>query len=556
MFRALRWRLTALLVGMLAVLVIVLGVVLNVVVGQVLYTEELKSFDAQSRLTVARQQSRFNTLVQGRTLTGSASASGTIRCVEPLSYQQAFAEAIATPLAYQRGYQNAYLLDYFGKVLVATDDSTASVGAVAPYVTQSELDQLHSGIGTKTAVNGLLGDIFYRTAQPTGQRLGVVLVAERFRTASSCTSPQTTSIIGIVEIVTNFKETQATLAVLRLVVILAVVGMFILALLVGGPLIGRGLAPLTQMTAVARRIASGDLSQRVRLPHGGDEIGQLADAFDEMIARIEQAFGVQARSEARMRQFIADASHELRTPLTAIRGYSDVLLRGAAKDDPAAAEQVLLATRREAERMSRLLNDLLTLARLDEGRPLERQPIDLIALAGEAVDQARMLAGQRDVALTTDGGGRLILPVDPDRLKQVLLILLDNALKYGRPEPEGWVRVRVGRSDRAAVVSVTDNGRGIDPEDLPHIFDRFYRGERAARQRRITGSQVASRPAEPPARPADESHGANDASSRGPTGSGLGLSIARAIVQAHSGTLTVESTLGLGTTFTVALPRS
>ena len=261
-----------------------------------------------------------------------------------------------------------------------------------------------------------------------------------------------------------------------------------------------------------------------------------------------------------MRQFIADASHELRTPLTAIRGYTDVLLRGAAHDDPATVEQVLLATSREAERMSRLVNDLLTLARMDAGRPLERQPIDLIALAGEAVDQARILAGEREVSLTTDGGGRLIVPADPDRLKQVLLILLDNALKYGRPAPEGWARVRVGRTEHGAVLHVADNGQGIAPEDLPHIFDRFYRSERAARQRRITGVQVAARPHEPPvpysAGAQDGQDGAAVSSNRVTSGSGLGLAIAQAIVQAHRGTLTVQSQWGAGTTFTIALPRA
>jgi two-component system, OmpR family, sensor kinase len=301
------------------------------------------------------------------------------------------------------------------------------------------------------------------------------------------------------------------------------------------------------MTTTARLIARGDLSQRVRLPHGGDEIGQLAAAFDEMIGRIEQAFGAQTRSEARMRQFIADASHELRTPLTAIRGYSDVLLRGAAREDPAAVEHVLLAMSREAERMSRLVNDLLTLARLDEGRPLEQQSVDVIALVGEAVDQARVLAGDTEVSLTSDGGGRLTLSLDPDRIKQVLLVLLDNALKYRRRGLDAWVRVRVGRAEHGVTVSVADNGRGIAPEALPHIFDRFYREERIAGERRVAGAQVPTVIPEPP----DVVNTATAPAS----GSGLGLAIATAIAQAHGGTLTVQSTLGVGTTFTLALPR-
>ena len=247
------------------------------------------------------------------------------------------------------------------------------------------------------------------------------------------------------------------------------------------------------MTATAQRIARGDLSQRVRLPHGGDEIGDLAETFDEMIDRIESAFGAQAASEERMRQFVADASHELRTPLTSIRGFVDVLLRGA-KDDPATAEEVLQATRREAERMSRLVNDLLTLARLDVGRPLELQQVDLLGLAGEAVDQARILAGEREVTLRSDGAGRLLVNADADRLKQVLLVLLDNALKYGRQDATGWVRLQVGRTARGAFVSVADNGEGIPAEDLPHIFDRFYRAQRAALRRQSAGPVTTPSP--------------------------------------------------------------
>ncbi len=555
--RTFRWRLTLFYAGMLAVLVLVLGLALNLIVGVVLYSDELKSFHSQAKVTVVRQQSHFDALIQGRATAAQGASSVAGVCGTAMSYQQAFADAIDKPLSYQPDFQSAYLLDYFGSVLAPSDDGSAQVGQVGPYITQNALNRLYANaLLTRRTALGVLGDYQYTTVAPDGQRVGVVLIADRFHTTSTCLQPRNAPIIGVVEVVTNFADARDTLASLRLVLLLAVLGMFAAGLLIGGPLIGRGLRPLALMAQTARRIASGDLSQRVRLPHGGDEIGQLADTFDEMIARIEAAFGAQAASEAHMRQFIADASHELRTPLTAIRGNIDVLLRGAARDDPATAQQVLVATRREAERMSRLVNDLLTLARLDAGRPLELQPVDLVSLAGEAVDQARILAGQREVSLLTDGGGRLIIPADPDRLKQVLLILLDNALKYGRPEPEGWVRVRLSRTERGAVLTVTDNGQGIAPEDLPHIFDRFYRGERAARHRRMAGSQVPARAAEPPARyDAGSQTASASAPNRPPTGSGLGLAIARAIVQSHGGTLTVESRVGVGTSFTVALPR-
>jgi two-component system OmpR family sensor kinase len=205
--------------------------------------------------------------------------------------------------------------------------------------------------------------------------------------------------------------------------------------------------------------------------------------------------------------------------------------------------------------MSRLVNDLLTLARLDEGRPLNRQQVDLVALAGEAVDQARILAGEREVAIRTDGKGRLFVNADSDRLQQVLLVLLDNALKYGRPAPEGWVHVTVERTPRSAVVRVADNGQGIPLEDVPHIFDRFYRAERAARKRQLTAALHARSGAH--ASPAATIPSAPDRSlPRAATaeGSGLGLAIAQAIVRAHGGTIDVQSQPGAGTTVTFTLP--
>lgn len=548
--RTLRGRLVLSYMGLLIVLLLALGVVLNSLITRTLYAQELErvASDASSALVV--NQRDFDLAVRGHLP----------NCDDAQSYQQAFSNTVAAHMiALHAGIQSVTLLDTSGNVL-APQDAVTHFSAAGTLAQDAHLAALQTRIlraGPRLALPGgpTIAPVAYDTTNAAGERVGVVLLVERYRTVSICLRSNY-GTVGLVRVVTTFPRVAQISSALKALLILSIAAVIVVGTLIGGPLTAQALRPLTRMTQVARRIASGDLSQRVRLPHSGDEIGQLADTFDEMVARIELAFAAQQASEERMRQFIADASHELRTPLTSIRGYTDVLLRGA-KDDPATAQQVLLATQREAERMSRLVTDLLTLARLDAGRPADLRPLDIIALAGEAVDQARLLAGEREVALRSDGAGRLLVSGDADRLKQVLLILLDNALKYGRATSDGWVRVQVGRTERSAYVTVSDNGEGIRPDDVPHIFDRFYRAQRAA-QRRLTDPQSTSSspvylPADAPERPL---MGAPSGPRRTPQreGTGLGLSIAQAIARAHNGSLTVQSDLGFGTTFTLELP--
>jgi two-component system OmpR family sensor kinase len=232
-----------------------------------------------------------------------------------------------------------------------------------------------------------------------------------------------------------------------------------------------------------------------------------------------------------LRRFTADASHELRTPITSLRGFTEVLIRGA-KDDPETTQRVLKLMKNEAERMTRLVNDLLTLARLDEGIPLRIQDVDLVDTAIEGVKQARKLAADdRKISLDLATQERLKVRGDSELLKQMLLILLDNAIKYGRPGEEGWIQLRMDRHNGSALIQVIDNGSGISPQDLPHLFDRFYRGQNAP-----TGNNVANSNKTPIA------------------GTGLGLAIAQAIARAHHGNITAQSELSKETIFTITLP--
>lgn len=292
------------------------------------------------------------------------------------------------------------------------------------------------------------------------------------------------------------------------------------------------LRSLFRVTDAAQAIALGDLKQRKRLPlrlPPQDEIDRLAGSLNEMVTRLEVAEEMQLATEQRFRRFFSDASHQLRTPLTSLRGFTEVLLRGA-KDDPETAQRVLTLMKNEAERMTILINDLLTLARLDDSRPLKTQYVDLIALAAEGIEQTRIHAkDDRAISLSILTQERLGLKADPDRLKQLLFVLLDNALKYGRPAPDGFIRLQLEREDGHAIIRISDNGEGIASDDLAHIFDAFYRGRhKPAASAPSNGTPII--------------------------GTGLGLPIAVSVVRAHHGTISVYSEPTQGTTFTVNLP--
>ncbi len=282
-------------------------------------------------------------------------------------------------------------------------------------------------------------------------------------------------------------------------------------------LVRLGLRPLTGIGETAGAIAAGDLSRRVEPANERTEVGRLGLALNAMLAQIEAAFEERRASEQRLRRFVADASHELRTPLTSIRGYSELFRRGA----DSRPEDLAKAMRRiedEASRMGVLVDDLLLLARLDQGRPLEREPVDLARIAADAVDGARAIEPDRPIDLEVSGPASVL--GDGPRLRQVVDNLLDNVRVH---TPVGTaVRVKVGRDEDEVVLSVADEGPGLAPEVAARAFERFYRGD--------------------PAR------------SRETGGAGLGLSIVSAIVEALGGRVSASSPASAGATFEVRLP--
>jgi two-component system OmpR family sensor kinase len=276
-----------------------------------------------------------------------------------------------------------------------------------------------------------------------------------------------------------------------------------------------GLRPLDEMTETAGAIAGGDLTRRVRRTDERSEVGRLGAALNGMLSQIEAAFQERAVSESRLRRFVADASHELRTPLTSIRGYAELLRKGAFEDEDGrrnATERI----EHEAARMSVLVDDLLLLARLDQGRPLERFPVDVAEVVSDAADAARAVDPQRPISL--DSRGIVFVEGDAVRLRQIVDNLLHNASVH---TPAGTpVHLIVRREKGLVVIEVADEGPGLTAEVKARVFDRFYRGNEAR-----TGG-----------------------------GAGLGLSIVAALATAHGGRALVDSEPGRGTTFRVELP--
>ncbi len=333
-----------------------------------------------------------------------------------------------------------------------------------------------------------------------------------FRVRASTLGDGSQLIVGV-----PLHDTILTLHQLLAIELAVTAAALVAAVGVGWWLVQVGLRPLADVKRTAAAIAEGQLDRRVPGDGADTEVGQVARALNTMLGRIESAFAERDATEARLRRFVADASHELRTPLTAVGAYAEMFDRGASgrPDDLA---RVMTGIQAETARMSRLVEDLLLLARLDEGRPLERRPVEVVGLAAEAIETATAVGPDWPVTLHADHPVEVV--GDAARLRQVVDNLLANVRAHTPPGTTALVRVAVDADD--AVVEVADNGPGLTDEQASRVFERFYRAD--------------------PSR------------SRERGGAGLGLGIVASIVAAHGGRVAASSPLSGGAVFTVRLP--
>jgi two-component system OmpR family sensor kinase len=322
---------------------------------------------------------------------------------------------------------------------------------------------------------------------------------------------------GLTLVAVPLKDVDQTLSRLLLVEGL-VIGGVLLALGVSAFFVVRlGLRPLSRIETTAGQIAAGDLSRRVSPATARTEVGRLGLALNAMLERLEQAFADREASQERLRQFLADASHELRTPLAAIRGYAELFRMGATRDR-AGSELAMRRIEHEAKRMGVLVEDLLTLARLDEAPPRAHEAVDIAALARDAVEDARATAPERSISL----GVREPATVrgDSHQLRQVLANLMRNALVHTPPQTP--IDVAVRGEGAVVVIEVRDHGAGLPPGPAERLFERFWR--------------------------------AQGGRERGKAGAGLGLAIVAGLVKAHGGRISARNADGGGALFTVRLP--
>ncbi len=319
-------------------------------------------------------------------------------------------------------------------------------------------------------------------------------------------------ITNIVQVASSLEDVEKALKTLLLILSITIPSALAVASIGGQFLSNQALRPVDEITNTARMITSHNLNKRIRIRKAKDEIGRLAETFNDMISRLDQSF-------RRIRQFSADASHELKTPLTILKGEIEVALRRARTGNEYRA--ILKSNLEEINNMTRIVDDLLLLSRADTGEaPFSKTVVDLAEVLSEIQVQAQVLATSKSIDVYLHNNQKILALADPLPLKSMMLNLIENGIKYSSPGSR--IDITLEKENGSALISVSDQGIGISQEALAHIFDRFYRADKAR--------------------------------SRQEGGSGLGLSICKYIAEAHNGSISAKSELGKGSTFTVRIP--
>ncbi len=478
-----RWRLTLTYVALLAVLLCGFGAYQYVSLRSSLIASRVSSL--QDDMTTARAllAKATATTARGRALCATTAGVDLI------------GRAVATTVATTSGHTVAVIV--YDREL---NDIAQTAGNNLPRLDPAGLRRALSGTRSEPDV----------VAGSSGQ--DQLVVGFPIRTGVSGGN-----VCGVAQLSTSMAPIQRVLGDEVALLAIGSAVALLLALILGVLLTSRALRPLQRLTATSRLLAAGDLHARSGVESRHDEIGSLARSFDDMAAGIERSFAAQRASEERTRRFIADASHELRTPITALKGYIDVIRRGATPE-PRALDAALEAMAREADRMRSLVLDLLTLARLDAQQPTDAEVIDLGAAVAVHLDEG--VPGMPE-HVDRQLQPNILASVDPTALATIVRNLLGNACKYAPGAPQRW---RTFAHGGHACLEVSDAGPGIGAADLPHVFERFYRGEKTR--------------------------------AREEGGSGLGLSIVQGLAHANRGDMSIASTEGRGTTVTVWFPSA
>lgn len=468
MFKRIRWKLTLWYAGLLAVILVILGVALYQALEHSLMAEAI-------RTAVARAQ-QISAFVDAPDMGDRSDGQGTfIDIADPDLVNKFSSEGIYIEISNEKGQ--------------VVNDSF--------FLQKHRLDSTKLLSRLKLSVPGSLE---IRGFPELGRMLVYCMPLSRSGQG-----------LGTVKVVRSLTLMDRALDRLQFLLLFLSGGGLILAIAVGAFLAKAALSPIDHITKAARQIRAEGLNRRLRLSGPDDEVTRLADAFDEMLDRLETAF-------QRERQFTADVSHELRTPLTIIKGTAEVALRG---NDPQEYAEALTTVNDEVDRMSNIIDVLLTLARADAGQQLlKAETVNVKELVEDTCDILTPLAAKKGISLDADAEVLAEVRGDSERLRQLLHNLVVNAIKY---TPQGGtITVSLEQDGVWAKIRVIDSGTGIPKNDLAHIFERFYR--------------------------------VDSARSRAEGGAGLGLSIVKWIVEAHGGKIDVKSEVGKGSTFTVWLP--